>query len=51
MVAQANTRENQSLTQSWKGTLLAGVRASVHPREREAEVFEIVARVDDESRR
>jgi predicted AlkP superfamily phosphohydrolase/phosphomutase len=48
MVAQANTRENQELMRSWKGSLLQGVRGQVHPAEREAEIFAIVDGVDRE---
>lgn len=46
MVAQANTHENQALTRSWKGSLLAGLHGQVHPVEREGEIFEIVDKVD-----
>jgi hypothetical protein len=48
MVAQANTHENQALTRSWKGSLLAGLHGQVHPAEREGEIFEIVDKVDRE---
>jgi predicted AlkP superfamily phosphohydrolase/phosphomutase len=48
MVSQANTRENRQTKRTLKGALLPGVAGQVFPPEREAEVFAVVAEVEDD---
>ncbi len=46
MVAQANTSEVMKARHVKKGSLLPGLRGQVHPKEREAEVFEVLEQVE-----
>lgn len=46
MVAQANTSEAMKARHMKKGSVLPGLSGQVHPKEREAEVFEILEEVE-----